>query len=395
MNVRKLPVLIASRLAHTMSEAGERRFWRLVELFRPLPVFRLDGETHAGTAGRMIVAGFSPFVDYLPERFFARPPERPQLRNQRLARLRARMLEESDRADLVMARVDKALAPWIARREFLRVPQSIACLLQVPPEARSLAPISHSLKVDLRLVLSRGFAMRRGTREDDARLFYDSFYLPTVKHRHRNFAAPRSQSAVRSAARQGGLLWIEQQGETVGGCVYSFRNGRLFAHSIGQRPAANGRPRPGVDAAVYYYLVETARRLGYREIDFGGCRPSLHDGVTRYKRKWGMKVFENCGADHDMLLRWRAVTPALESFFQHTSLIFRSGAEFAAVVAGPPAQWSDLTMPGLNAYFTVRVGTQFGELLPVKPDRPDSFLLPDPGDADGTRPGRRPAEAQR
>jgi len=367
VNLRKLPVLIASRVARAMSEAGERRFWRLVELFRPIPVYRLDGETHAGTAGRMIVAGFSPFVDYLPERFFAKPPERTQLRNQTLMGLRDRMLMESEGADLVLTRADKLLASLIARRDFLQLPQSIACMLRVPPETSSLAASSHSLRVDLGLVRHRGFVMRRSEREEDVRLFYDSFYLPTVKHRHRNFAVPRSWSGVRSAARRGGLFWVEHQGEVVGGCVYCFRNGRIFAHSMGQRPAANGRPRPGVDAAIYYHLIETSRRLGFGEIDFGGCRPSLHDGVVRYKRKWGMAMIDNCGADHDLLLRWRQVTPAVESFIQHTSLIFRDGTEFAAVVAGAPEEWSDLTMPGVDAYFTIRVGTRFGELVPVKP----------------------------
>ena len=44
----------------------------------------------------------------------------------------------------------------------------------------------------------------------------------------------------------------------------------------------------GIMAALYYYSIAHAGQLSCAEVDFRGARPSLHDGLVRYKRKWGM-----------------------------------------------------------------------------------------------------------
>jgi len=369
MNFKKIALLLTSRAVRVLPEAAERPLWRLFEVLLPLPVWRLDGESRAGGAGSMVIAGESPFVDYLPERFFVGRPNRTRLESQRVLGLRRRLLAEADGVDLVVARVDRAVGGRLAQQDFLRVPHRIGCLMQVPADTQSLARNSESLSDDLRLVRNRGFSVVAGSGDDDVARFYETLYRPTIEHRHHELATPRTLVALQRDARRGGLLWIEQRGEIVGGVVFTVRGGRLAALAMGQTPTADGRPRLGADAAIFFYVIETARRLGYPEVDFGGCRPSLHDGGTRYKRKWGMAVIENHGTHHDLLVRWANVTPAIEGLLRHTSLVFRRGAGFAAVVAGPAVQWDKLAMPGVEECFTPRVGTPFGKLEAASPDR--------------------------
>lgn len=369
MNFQKIALLLTSRVVHILPEAAERPLWRLLEILLPLPVWRLDGKSRAGGAGSMVVAGDSPYVDYLPERFFAERPNRTRLKSQSIVGLRRRLLAQANEVDLVVARVDRAVAGRVGRGDFLRVPHRIGCLMQVPADTQILARNSESLSDDLRLVRNRGFSVAAGSGEQDVARFYEAFYRPTIAHRHHELATPRTLVALQRDARRGGLLWIEQRGEIAGGVVFTVRGGQLAALAMGQSPTADGRPRLGADAAIFFYLIETARRLGYPEIDFGGCRPSLHDGGTRYKRKWGMRVIENRGTHHDLLVRWPNVTPLIEGFLQHTSLVFRHGAGFSALVAGPVADWTKLTMPGVEECYTMRVGTPFGELVPANPNR--------------------------
>jgi hypothetical protein len=365
MNLAKIPVLAATRLSRCLPEAARRPFWRVFALARPLPVARLHGPVRTGGEGTMVIAGKSPEVDYLPGCFFAGEPERMPLRPQGVAGLSRRLLAEAEGVDLVVAHVDQWVASRVDAGAFLRVPHRIAAVLAVPENIRSLAVHRSSLGQDFRLVRNHGFSAQLGTAAGDVAWFYEHLYRPTVEHRHGGLAVLKTLPAVEHAVRLGGLLWIEQHGERVGGIVFRRRGPQVELYAMGQIPAEDGRPRPGCDAASYFHIVETARSLGCVEVDFGGCRPSLDDGGLRYKRKWGMHVAENRGTYHDLLVRWTRVTPAVAGLLDRTSLVFRHDGGFAALLGSSTASPGNRAMPGIGAYFHVRDGAPFGEFLPV------------------------------
>src|SRR5262249_46358059 len=101
---------------------------------------------------------------------------------------------------------------------------------------------------------------------------------------------------------------------------------------------ANGDPallRDGMGAALYYHIILHAERCGCARLDFGTSHSSLHDGVLRYKRKWGVTLDERRYSRFDLLVRWNRLDGAVADFLSHTSLIFRDHGGLSVVHALP------------------------------------------------------------
>jgi hypothetical protein len=91
--------------------------------------------------------------------------------------------------------------------------------------------------------------------------------------------------------------------------------------------------RDGAFAALYVHCFDYAREHGCSSIDMRGCRPSLLDGVLRYKRKWGITLYGKSDVLHSTLVHWNRLDEAVAEFLGHTPLIFRDGDGFSAVAA--------------------------------------------------------------
>jgi len=66
-----------------------------------------------------------------------------------------------------------------------------------------------------------------------------------------------------------------------------------------------------------------ARQHGCALTNCGGSRPSLHDGVLRHKRKWGIALCDQPGNPFALLVHWNRLGGAVADSLAHTSLIFR------------------------------------------------------------------------
>jgi hypothetical protein len=78
-----------------------------------------------------------------------------------------------------------------------------------------------------------------------------------------------------------------------------------------------------------------AHALGLRTLNLGGCRPTLRDGVFRYKRKWGARFGIKADQYFDLYLRWHKPSLALDELLQHTPLVIRDGAGMSQLAALP------------------------------------------------------------
>ncbi|MCL5742794.1 MAG: hypothetical protein M1541_02530, partial [Acidobacteria bacterium] len=116
----------------------------------------------------------------------------------------------------------------------------------------------------------------------------------------------------------------------------------LFAIENGVLNGETSLVKSGVISSIYFHIFDHACRQGCTALDKGGCRPSLHDGVLRFKRKWGVTLTEKHRRHPDFLVRWNRWTPAVADFLAGTSLIYRRDDELSAVAAllsgGPGTQ---------------------------------------------------------
>jgi hypothetical protein len=113
----------------------------------------------------------------------------------------------------------------------------------------------------------------------------------------------------------------------------------------------------GAFVALYWALIQHARSLGCKEIDFGGCRAILTDGTLRFKRKFGARLVDR-GYSARRLLRWPKLNPTVLALLGTTPLIFEENRHLSALTMldlNRPASQDEvkhtyrfLRMPGLH-----------------------------------------------
>jgi hypothetical protein len=293
-----------------------------------VPVFLLRGPTWpTGRAGTMLLAGEERWSRYLPGRFFAEPPQRERLGAYPVWALPRVLARHRAAADLTVARVDQMSARLFFDDSYLRVPEWVRLCVPVPADLKTLIRAHDSLREDVRVVRRNGLQPR--ITHDDAEFdaFYRNDYVPYARTRHGEDSFVFPQRFLRKQFRRGGLLWVEHEGRRLSGTVF---------------PALL---KQGAFIASYIFCFDYARQRGIATVDLRGCRPSLHDNLFRYKRKWSAVLRDKADNVYDWLVRWHTIEGVVTEFLTHTSLIFRDGDDLSAIHADPTqtrdALWTD------------------------------------------------------
>jgi hypothetical protein len=347
----------------------ERTLKRYLSLGLPLtglrvPVALLRGPLRpSGRVGTLLIAGRHPLVKYLPGRFFAREPQRTRVGKVWVWALPHALKRHQPPADLTIAVVDRHSARLFFDEDYLAVPEWVGSWLTVPEEPKKLGRANGSVREDLRKIRNNGLQPVISHSEAEFDLFYRTMYVPFIRNRFGDFAFVSNPRYLRRRFRQGGMLWVQRGGERLAGEAFWRYKQTLYMLAMG---TANGESAPmkqGALAAAYYYLIQYAGQQGCTRLDLGGSRPSLHDGVLRYKRKWGVVLSEKPDTYYDFLVRWNRLDGVVADFLSHTSLIFRDRGGLSAISGighGEPARASDawtvhhsIWIPGLRYLYLV------------------------------------------
>jgi len=326
---RRLPSFLKAAAKHATNLGVH---FALACLTRRFPMFWLRGRARlSGQQATLLVAGKGPWVHYLPGRFFDGEPERELIGHASIWTLPGLLRRLGVSADLTIARIDRISELLFLGRDYLSVPEWIGSVMKVPEDPLAFVRSSDDRKGDMRR--ARHYQMHPvvSHSETDFDLFYDTMYAPYIRRRHGALAFLANRESWRRRFRRGGILWVEQEGERVVGSLFTVHNQVFYSLALG---TADGRPEPrhhGALAATYVYDIHCARQLGCAWIDYGGCRPSLHDGGLRYKRKWGITLKEKRDNYFDLLIRWNRLDGPAAEFLKHTSLIFRDRGGFSAI----------------------------------------------------------------
>jgi hypothetical protein len=151
--------------------------------------------------------------------------------------------------------------------------------------------------------------------------------------------------------RNGGILWIMRGSHPLAGILFERKNDMLDLHAMGLASGELPLNKRGIMAALYYYSIAHARELSCAEVDFRGARPSLHDGLLRYKRKWGMTLYDRSDTYYDLLVRWNGMNGVVKDFLSHTGLIFRDEGRLSALHADESQNCRSLWVGGLHRLY--------------------------------------------
>ena len=292
----------------------------------------------SGTEVRLLAAGGADWVAYVSGRFFAAEPVVEETLQVPVWRLQQQADAWQPRADLVVIGIDRLSAQVFLRRDCLMLPQWVSAWMHVPQEAQDFERQRSRTESDFRRVRKQGFASSLSTIAADFDVFYDQFYLPTLHGRHSAAAPMAPRWMLRLVFRLGALQWETCQGLRVAADLV-IREGRDYVPVVtGLHAGRDELRRQGALVALYAHAPQHARALGCTRILLGGSRPSLHDGVLRYKSKWldGLCQHDShLSGNHVTLLRWNRLAGPVAEFLSHTALIHQEQGGYSALWVFP------------------------------------------------------------
>lgn len=334
---------VFARMPPALQQELKRRASYLMPLAaHRIPVVSLRGAARSGEQpATMLVAGAEHWVSYLASRFFADAPRREivgQAPVWALARVLRRLRPS---ADLTIAHIDRLSAQLYFDDDYLTVPDWIGALLPMPVDLERLARTRNSVSDDIRNTRCRWHTVEFAHAAADFEIFYDRMYLPYAHDRHGMQTYVYNKYLLRRAFRRGGILHLIRDGSPLAGALFERNGSTLIFVALGVVNGDMALLRQGAVAALYVHLLDYAREQGCTAIDFRGSRPSLLDGVLRYKRKWGATLYDKRDVLHATLVHWNRLDDVVAEFLAHTPLIFRDGDGLSAVaVVDRPAPWT-------------------------------------------------------
>lgn len=345
-----------------------------VQLLKNLsvPISILRGPTHPeGAEGTVIAAGCGKQIKYFIPHFFREKPNWEEIGDVPLWSLPRTLKSVRSTADLTVVHTDRLSARLLFDADYLTVPEWVGSALEVPGDISELSRGNPGLKSDLRNVSLNNFTSDITHSDSDFDFFYSNMYIPFTLKRYGEQGKIENYYKLRRCFRSGGLLWVRQNGKPVAGGVFQPAGKTLRFLVLGTLDGDWEIVERGGIAALYLFIIKHAKGPDFRFVDFGGSRPSLNDGLLRYKRKWRMKIVEKEYVYHDFLVYWNRLSDPVFSFLSNSPLIFRDKNGLSAIKTvesdGPITQAElekinrAIATPGLNRmYLAAAKGWQEG-----------------------------------
>lgn len=319
----------------------DQRFKRMLSCLLPLINWRVPVSLHRGRARSsgeqvtLLAAGNEQVTGYISSRLFEGDPGVEPVARVPLWRLQKLLDRLQPSVDLAVIGIDRLSARLFLDKSFLVSPAWIASWMAVPESMRDLIRANSRLEGDARTVRKNQFEPVLSHSEADFNTFYDRFYTPYISRRHGALAQLKPRWSLRREFRRGLLMWVCRNGETQAGDIIRIKKRTLHRVAPGVADGRFDLLQQRAIAAIYIHSIALAQKLGCTKIFLGGSRPSLHDGVFRYKCKWGASVCEYPEVNHVMLLRWTHLKGPVADFLSHTSIIHQDGSGFSALWTYP------------------------------------------------------------
>ncbi|MGZ8268718.1 MAG: hypothetical protein ACXWUU_14790 [Burkholderiales bacterium] len=320
-----------------LSPAAEQALKRCASYLLPfnpvrIPVVLLQGMAGIpGKPAKMLVAGADDWVSYLASRFFAAAPRREIVSEVPIWSLARVLRRLRGCADLTLAHVDHRSAQLYFNGDYLTVPDWVGASSPTADNLGRLARTSKSIANDIRKARGRWRGVELARAQADFEMFYERMDLPYVQGRFGAQAYVHRKSDLQRMFRRGGILRLTCNGAPLAGALFECNGSTMVLVSLGLAEGDVALLREGVFAALYVHCLDYAREHGCLSVDMRGCRPSLLDGVLRYKRKWGMSLYDKRDVLHATLVHWTRLDGPVAEFLAHTPLIFRDGDRLSAV----------------------------------------------------------------
>ena len=225
-------------------------------------------------------------------------------------------------ADIVAIEVPRLWQPCLPAGAQLRMPAWVSQEIDSAGEPSFVlpAPIRKEVRRHSR---RNAYELRFSSDLSDVRRFYATLYRPYVTARFRAGAGLVDEDRFLAVSRGMRLAILTAAGDWVAGMLFQQRGRTLH---LGWFGSASVPPRAGASEVLDARVIEWAVANGVDRVVMGHSRPSLADGVVRYKSRFGATVRPTRFPQRTIGLWVQRWSPALVSSLNAARFVsFRDG----------------------------------------------------------------------
>lgn len=227
-------------------------------------------------------------------------------------------------ADLAVAEVPPLWQSALTDDTQFRIPAWVSQEIRAAPGGALALPTALRKEVQ-RHRRREGYVVEFSHRASDVRRFYEELYRPYVAARFGAGAVVVDEPRFLATSRDMQLAVLRAGGERVAGLLLR-RRGAVLA--LGWFGASSLPPPTGASEVLDAFVIEHAAAGGVRRVIFGHSRPSLADGVVRYKSRFGAEVRPTRFPQRVIGMAVRRPSPALAAAFNAARFVsFAGGAQ--------------------------------------------------------------------
>ena len=256
-------------------------------------VFLIQGkEKNSGEKIKIIYLSNDELDGYISNILFCEVPKCEKIGESSIRNIERECEKFFSNIDAIFVKSDMFYSGFFEKRGFIIIPEWISLTLDIErPFETIYKNFSYSTKREIRKVKSYGFSHEISHDLEKLKLFYYKMYLPYTKKKHGELTICVNFHSMRHLFEMGyKLMLIKYNEEYVSGWLFFLKDKKYVAKYMGIMDGKAGLLKQGLGDAAFYFSILWAKKNGAKLINFGACKSFLHDGVFRYKRKWGTKV---------------------------------------------------------------------------------------------------------
>ena len=274
-----------------------------------LPVERLVGRLHGSNAAvTLVFAGAAVTADFVAGALCAVAGRTPLGRLGSPFALRgAGFRRLFDGADLLAVELPPLWRTCLPSGMDLRMPAWVS--EEIRGDGAAPITLPAALRKEVRRHSRReGYELGLSTADGDVRRFFSGLYRPYVAARFGAGAVLVDEDRFLAVSRGSTLAILRSGEEWVAGMLFRQRGETLH---LGWFGSASIPLRSGASEVLDTLVIEHAVANGARRVILGHSRPSLADGVVRYKNRFGATLLPTRFPQHVIGLSMLRPTPAL------------------------------------------------------------------------------------
>jgi hypothetical protein len=189
---------------------------------------------------------------------------------------------------------------------------------------------------NLREMEKQGFSYVFTQEEKDFDLFYHRMYRPYIHQRYGKRAMQHEYESLRRQFERGGMILVRCNQELICGMLCLKVGDTCEAHQMGVHEDHFDQVEKGASVALWWFMMDWARRNGLSYFDFGASRARTADGTFNFKRQWGTRVVPERDVHTEWVFYSDGLSPRLRHHLNKQGFISQiEGWHYHVVLPGP------------------------------------------------------------